>query len=92
KEEKEILKIEELKDKIEGKQIKIKVKVGPRNIFGSVTKKEIVEALKKEEISIEKQNIELEKPIKKLGEFSVPIKLSPNQKAYAKIKVEGKNG
>lgn len=87
-EDKELSEIESLAKKIESREIKVKVKVGPKNIFGSITSKQIAGALVKEGIEVKKQAVLLSKPIKELGEFSVPIKLSPNKKAYAKIVVE----
>jgi len=44
-------------------------------LFGSVTSKDIVEALEKQGYSIERRKIALEEPIKTLGEFKVPVKL-----------------
>jgi large subunit ribosomal protein L9 len=44
-------------------------------LFGSVTSKDIVEALEKQGYSIERRKIALEEPIKSLGEFKVPVKL-----------------
>ena len=46
-------------------------------IFGSVTSKDIVEALAKEGFTVDKRSVLLEKPIKELGTFMVPIKLHP---------------
>ena len=47
----------------------------PLKIFGSVTSKDIVEALAKEGITVDKRAVLLENPIKELGSFPVPIKL-----------------
>ena len=44
-------------------------------LFGSVTTKDIVEALEKQGYTIERRKIALEEPIKTLGEFKVPVKL-----------------
>jgi large subunit ribosomal protein L9 len=44
-------------------------------LFGSVTSKDIAEALLKEGIEIDKRQIQLEKPLKELGNTVVPIKL-----------------
>src|SRR5271167_4896866 len=44
-------------------------------LFGSVTSKDIAEALEKQGYSIERRKIVLEEPIKTLGEFKVPVKL-----------------
>ena len=44
-------------------------------LFGSVTAKDIAEALEKQGYTIERRKISLEEPIKSLGEFKVPVKL-----------------
>jgi large subunit ribosomal protein L9 len=44
-------------------------------LFGSVTVKDIAEALDKQSYHIERRKIHLEEPIKQLGEFKVPIRL-----------------
>ena len=44
-------------------------------LFGSVTSKDIAEALEKQGYSVERRKISLEEPIKTLGEFKVPIRL-----------------
>jgi large subunit ribosomal protein L9 len=54
-------------------------------LFGSVTASHIASALKKEGIEIDKKNIELEKPIRELGVYTVLIKLSHEVKAKLKV-------
>lgn len=44
-------------------------------LFGSVTSKDISEALEKQGYTVERRKIVLEEPIKTLGEFKVPVKL-----------------
>jgi large subunit ribosomal protein L9 len=44
-------------------------------LFGSVTSRDIEEALKEEGVSIDRKRILLEEPIKKLGVYTVPVKL-----------------
>jgi large subunit ribosomal protein L9 len=44
-------------------------------LFGSVTSKDIVEALAAKNFTIDRRKIHLEEPIKQLGEFKVPVKL-----------------
>ncbi|MEA1971408.1 MAG: 50S ribosomal protein L9 [Thermodesulfobacteriota bacterium] len=65
-------------------------KVGQQNkLFGSVTTKDIGDALRKQGIEIDKRNIVLEEPIKSLGEFSVKIKLHSGVSADIKVVVAG---
>ena len=44
-------------------------------LFGSVTSKDIAEALEAQGYTIERRKIVLEEPIKSLGEFKVPLRL-----------------
>ena len=44
-------------------------------LFGSVTSKDIAEALEKQGYTIERRKIALDEPIKTLGEFKVPVRL-----------------
>jgi large subunit ribosomal protein L9 len=44
-------------------------------LFGSVTSKDIAEALEKQNYTIDRRKIELDAPIKQLGEFKVPVRL-----------------
>ncbi len=56
--------------------ITISQKAGENDqLFGSVTSKDIAEALEKQGYTIERRKIALEEPIKSLGEFKVPVRL-----------------
>jgi large subunit ribosomal protein L9 len=56
--------------------ITISQKAGENDqLFGSVTSKDIAEALEKQGYTIERRKIVLDEPIKTLGEFKVPVKL-----------------
>lgn len=56
--------------------ITISQKAGENDqLFGSVTSKDIAEALEKQGYTVERRKIALEEPIKTLGEFKVPLKL-----------------
>jgi large subunit ribosomal protein L9 len=54
-------------------------------LFGSVTSRDIAEALAEQKVSIDAKKIHLEEPLKALGMTEVPIKLG--QGVTAKIKV-----
>ncbi|OAG27646.1 50S ribosomal protein L9 [Thermodesulfatator autotrophicus] len=56
-------------------------------LYGSVSATEIVNALKEKGFEITKKQVLLEEPIKKLGEYIVPIKLSADVTAHIKVKV-----
>lgn len=55
-------------------------------LFGSVTSKDLSEALAAEGFDLERKKILLDEPIKNLGLFEVPIRLHPE--VLGKIKVE----
>lgn len=44
-------------------------------LFGSVTSKDIAELLEKQNYTVDRRKIQLEEPIKQLGEHKVPIRL-----------------
>ena len=54
-------------------------------IFGSVSSGDVKEALDGLGYDIDKKKILLEEPIKRLGNFSVPIKISPDDRAEVKV-------
>ncbi len=56
--------------------ITISQKAGENDqLFGSVTSKDIAEALEKQGYTIDRRKIVLDEPIKTLGEFKVPLRL-----------------
>lgn len=68
----------------------IKTKAGDGGkIFGSITSKDIAEALKKQHgIEVDKKKIQLSSPLKQTGEMSVDIKLYFEVSAKLKVTVE----
>ena len=76
---------EETAKKLSSLSLTIPVQVGEdEKMFGSVTSIDIANMLKQEGIEIDKKNILLKEPIKKLGIFSIQIKLHPEVKAEVK--------
>lgn len=65
----------------------IKTKVGEHGkLFGSITTKEIAEQLEStNNLNIDKRKLELDEPIKSVGEYFVKVKL--HSKVTAKVKV-----
>ena len=47
-------------------------------LFGSVTSKDIADALAAQNYTIDRRKIQLDEPIKQLGEFKVPVRLHKN--------------
>ncbi len=44
-------------------------------LFGSVTAKDVADLLEKQNYTVDRRKIQLEEPIKQLGEFKVPVRL-----------------
>ncbi len=81
--------VEALADKLNKKTIKLSVKTGEKGkLYGSITSKDIAEAIKKEfDISLDKRKIDLGENIKSLGKYSVNIKLHSEVEAKMNIEV-----
>ncbi len=77
----EAKKVEEAKalaDKISGLSITINAQAGEEEkLFGSVTADMIASSLESEGIKVDKKDIELPEPIKKLGTYQVTVKVLP---------------
>ena len=83
---KEKAKFEELAKKISGVSFTISAQAGEEDkLFGSVTAEDIRDTLLAEGIQIDKKQIHLKEPIKKLGIYQVEIKLHPEIMTSAKI-------
>lgn len=54
-------------------------------LFGSVTARDIADALKSENFEFERKQIVLDEPIKQLGVYSVPVKLHSEVEVTAKV-------
>jgi large subunit ribosomal protein L9 len=75
-------------EKIEKISCTLKVKAGEGDkLFGSVTSQDLQDALKKEGLEIDKKIIEIEKPIKELGLYHVPIRLTSDIMPKLKVLV-----
>ncbi len=56
-------------------------------LYGSVTSADIADALTAKGFDIEKRKLQLVEPIKKVGEFDIPIKLHRDVTTHVKVKV-----
>ena len=75
-----------LSDKISSLSITISAKAGEEEkLFGAVTAEMVSTALQGEQISIDKRDIVLPEPIKKLGVYQVGVKLHPEVKATLRV-------
>ena len=67
---------EDLSKLMTGVTVTIAQKAGEQDqLFGSVTSKDVADALAAQNFTIDRRKIQLEDPIKQLGEFKVPVKL-----------------
>lgn len=83
---------EEVKGKIDGKKLKIKAKVGKEGkLYGSVTKQDIVDLLKKEGFEIDKKIMDVEDHIKEAGAHEIQLNLFNGVKAHINLIVEGES-
>jgi len=79
---------EGLSARIAATTIIIKAKAGEGDkLFGSVTAMDLAEALKKEGLDIDRKKIVLEEPIKRLGNFTVNVKIHPEISAQFVVQV-----
>lgn len=73
---------------IDGKELVIKEKAKEGKLFGSINAETIVKKLSEENIDINKNNVELNSPIKEVGEYKIKIKLDHGLEAELKLVVE----
>lgn len=71
-----------------GVSITINQKSGENDqLFGSVTSKDVADALAVKGFTIDRRKIQLDEPIKSLGEFKVPVKLHKDVTAEVTVVV-----
>jgi len=86
--EKEKLSYQELIQKLNQTSLTFKKKAGEKDhIFGSVSSSDIKDALQELGFDIDKKKIVLDEPIKRLGNYSVPVKVYYDEQAEIKVEV-----
>ena len=69
----------DLSNSITKTELTIEVQVGEEErMFGSITSQDIHQALLDKKISVDRHAIQLEEPIKALGVYNVPVKVTPD--------------
>ncbi len=87
--EKEVESYQGLIDKLNQVSLTFERKAGDKDvIFGSVSIADIKEGLDKLGFDIEKKRIVLDEPIKRLGNYTIPIKVFHDQRAEVKVEVK----
>ena len=78
----------ELREKLDGTEITIHAKAGESGrFFGAITSKEIADKLFEHGFDIDKKKILLESNIKTIGNYTVAIRISPEETAKIKVVV-----
>ena len=78
-----------LKELLEPLTLTLKVKAGESKIYGSVTARDIAEALEAQhQIGIDPKRLVLEKPIKELGDYTLAYKPHPEVPMNLKVSVQ----
>lgn len=81
----------ELSQKLAALSITIEAQAGESDkLFGTVTTADIAQALSKQGVSIDKKEIHLDEPIKKVGAYTVTVKLHRDVQSKLKVWVVGK--
>lgn len=89
----EKLSAEEVAQQVAALSISIPAKVGEEGkLFGSVVSKDIADAMLAAGMKIDKRKILLDKPIKALGVFQVPVKVHHDVSASVKVEVIASSG
>jgi len=79
---------QELSKLLEGVSVTITQKAGENDqLFGSVTSKDVADALAAKDFAIDRRKIQLDEPIKQLGEFKLPVKLHKDVTAEVTVVV-----
>lgn len=80
---------EALAKQLEGVTVRFARRSGEHDqLFGSVTSHDIAEALQKQGFNIDRRKIELNQPLKTLGEFTATIHLFKGVSASVKVVIE----
>ncbi len=84
--EEELKKNQELASTMDGQEVLIYVKVGEeQQLFESINAQKISEKLKELGFNVKKGQINLDKPIKEIGEFPIKIKFEHNLEAEIRV-------
>ena len=79
---------EDLSKLLGGVSVTIAQKAGEADqLFGSVTSKDVADALAAKNFTIDRRKVQLEEPIKQLGEYKVPVRLHKDVTAEITVNV-----
>jgi large subunit ribosomal protein L9 len=74
--------------RLSGIEVEIARRVGETEaLYGSVTSSDIAEALAAKGFELDRRKLQLAEPIKKLGEYDIPVKLHREVTTHLKVRV-----
>lgn len=77
-----------LAEKLEALELSVLKRAGDQDVlYGSVTPTDVADLLKDKGFAVDKRKIVLHEPIKKLGEYEIPIRLHPEVAPKVKLVV-----
>jgi large subunit ribosomal protein L9 len=80
---------EDIAEKISAITVTLEAQAGEEDkLFGSVTSKDIAEAISQKGVEVDKRKIVLDEPIKRLGEYEVTVKVQQDVTATVKVEVK----
>jgi len=80
---------EDLAKLLTGVTLTFRQKVGENNhLFGSVTAKDIADALEAQKFQVERRKVQLEEPIRTVGDHDVAVRLHRDVTTHIKVVVE----
>lgn len=89
REAKDVGESEDLAKLLTGVTLTFRHKVGENNhLFGSVTAKDIADALEAQKFHVERRKVQLEEPIRTVGEHEVAVRLHRDVTTHIKVVVE----
>ena len=75
-------------DRVAAVECEIARRVGEHDtLYGSVTNADIAEHLAAHALEIDKRQVQLEEPIKQLGEYTVPVRIHRDVEASVRVRV-----
>lgn len=81
--------MQDVADQVSKMIITIEAQAGEEDkLFGSVTSKDIAEAIALQGVDIDKRKVILEEPIKRLGSYNVTVKIHKDVTASVKVEVK----
>ena len=81
--------MQDVADQISKMTLTIEAQAGEEDkLFGSVTSKDIAEAITLQGVEIDKRKVILEEPIKRLGSYEVTVKIHKDVTASVKVEVK----